>query len=513
MLGNKNKKGMPPIVYIGGVLLLGFAGTQGYQAFQDSKTGSDQIKIYGNTNNQLVLLGDSFSGYSTLRSTTFANRITKEDFGIRYQNELDQAQRAKKLGKDADLIVTTLDQFLTHRPDGKIVGLIDKTVGADAVILNTVKFPNLKSLNDIQKIKASNPGLKIVYSAGTPSEYLAHLLDVKFDKLSLSTFDVAKVEDSSQAYQKLKSDPSVAIAVLWEPDVSRAQQDGNTVVLSSKDVPDSIIDVIVASNKLISEKPEQLKSFLTSYYRHTDSLIGNANTLSTQIASDSGLSTQDAGKVASGIDFFSSIKTAKWFSDGMLKKRIQATNAILTLSGQSTGSISDVSALYNASFIKEAVAITRQAMETIKATDPGLATALSGEKTTAALSMTRQQLQSAKSIGNLNVKGVVSFGTGSATLTNEGRLTLDKLAEELADFSQSTTALNIVGHTSKVGPAALNQTLSEQRAQVVASYLKSRGLKLAIASQGMGFSQTLSGIDPDSAKNQRTEVQLKRIGG
>jgi OmpA-OmpF porin, OOP family len=96
MLGNKNKKGMPPIVYIGGVLLLGFAGTQGYRAFQDSKTGLDQIKIYGNTNNQLVLLGDSFSGYSTLRSATFASRIAKEDFGIRYQNELDQAQRAKR---------------------------------------------------------------------------------------------------------------------------------------------------------------------------------------------------------------------------------------------------------------------------------------------------------------------------------------------------------------------------------------------------------------------------------
>ena len=107
----------------------------------------------------------------------------------------------------------------------------------------------------------------------------------------------------------------------------------------------------------------------------------------------------------------------------------------------------------------------------------------------------------------------MSFATGSATLTTEGKQTLDQLAHELGDFSPVTTALNIVGHTSRTGSAAINQSLSQQRAQVVADYLKSRGVDLQIAVQGMGFNQPLPGIDPSNSQNQRTEIQLKRIGG
>jgi outer membrane protein OmpA-like peptidoglycan-associated protein len=50
---------------------------------------------------------------------------------------LDQGQ--------ADLLVTTLDQFIKQQPKGKIVALIDRTIGADAVVLNTQKYPQLKS--------------------------------------------------------------------------------------------------------------------------------------------------------------------------------------------------------------------------------------------------------------------------------------------------------------------------------------------------------------------------------
>ena len=60
------------------------------------------------------------------------------------------AQKSCILGNN--LIVTSLDQYLTHQPQGKIVALIDRTVGADAVVLNSERYPQLKSLIDLDKL-------------------------------------------------------------------------------------------------------------------------------------------------------------------------------------------------------------------------------------------------------------------------------------------------------------------------------------------------------------------------
>jgi outer membrane protein OmpA-like peptidoglycan-associated protein len=52
----------------------------------------------------------------------------------------------------------------------------------------------------------------------------------------------------------------------------------------------------------------------------------------------------------------------------------------------------------------------------------------------------------------------------------------------------------------------LNQQLSQQRAEIVASYLRLQGLKHSIKAEGKGFSQPLPGIPPSDHRNQRTEI-------
>lgn len=134
---------------------------------------------------QLTLLGDTFSGYSTFRNEAFNATLQEAGIEIDYADEFDQALRAEQLGKgNADLIVTTLDQYLQQQPQGKIVGLLDRTVGADAVVLNSKKYPALGSLLDLDKIRDQAGGqLSIAYAADTPSEYLALVLDTRFDTL------------------------------------------------------------------------------------------------------------------------------------------------------------------------------------------------------------------------------------------------------------------------------------------------------------------------------------------
>ncbi|PZD72316.1 Outer membrane protein A [Acaryochloris thomasi RCC1774] len=511
------RKGLPPIAYISVALLVG-TGYFGLNLINQGESAPlAQVQAYGNEERQLTVLGDTFSGYSTLRAGPFAAKVTKAELGIQYQDEFDQAARAKALGGRADIIVTTLDQYLKHQPKGRIVGLIDKTVGADAVVLNTPQYPDLKSLSDVAKVRASvSAPLKLVYSAGTPSEYLAKLLDLKFEGLSLSDFEVVEVEESTQAYELLRSDEQVAIAILWEPFVSKARQEGNTVVLSSSDVPDAIIDVIVASDQLIKSRPDDLSQFLTLYYQHTDQLIRDSGVLSQQIGDDGDLSTDDAASVASGIDFFTALESNQWMNAGTLEKRIETTSAVLSLTGEVTDMIKSPQTLYTRDFIAQAVKNTKQVVASISATDPELAKVLQGQKsstTKAKAKVTPQQIQAAPKVGNFKVRGEVKFATGSASLTGEGQSTLTALAKEINEFNPVTIAINVVGHTSKTGSTTTNQALSQQRAQVVANYLRSSDVQPTLVAEGKGFSEPLLGIDPASPEQQRTEIQLRRVGG
>lgn len=510
------RKKVPPIAYIGAAVLIGgWSYVNLHMIHQDKNASLAQIQVYGNESRQLTVLGDTFSGYSTLRAAPFATKVTQADLGIRYQDEFDQAARAKALGNQADLIVTTLDQYLQHQPKGRIVGLIDKTVGADAVVLNTRQYPDLKSLNDIAKVRATAAApLRLVYSAGTPSEYLAKLLDLKFEGLSLSDFEVVEVEESTQAYDLLRSDEQVAIAILWEPFVSKARKNGNTVVLSSSDVPDAIIDVIVASDRLIKSRPDDLSEFLTLYYQHTDQLIRDAGALNQQISKDGNLSPHDATSVAHGIDFFTALESNQWMSTGTLEQRIEATSAVLSLTGDVPELNQRPSQLYTRDFITQAANNTKQAIASIAATDPELAKVLQGKQSsTAKVNVTQQQIQAAPRVGNFKVRGAVKFATGSAALTGDSQATLKALAKEINEFNPSTIAVNVVGHTSKTGSAATNQILSQRRSQVVAKYLRSQGVRPQLVAEGKGFSNPLSGIDPASPEQQRTEIQLRRVGG
>ena len=216
---------------------------------------------------QLTLLGDTFSGYSTFRNADFQSVLKESGIEINYDNEFDQTLRAERLKSgEADLIVTTLDQFLQQQPKGKIVGLLDRTVGADAVVLNTKRYPGLKSLLDveeeIQKAQQKGETLSITYATNTPSEYLAMVLDAQFDAFELSDFELMPTADASEAWDLLQNSTSnVAIAVLWEPYVTQAQQQGYSVVLSSGDVPNTIVDVIVASDELIASNPGVVSRF------------------------------------------------------------------------------------------------------------------------------------------------------------------------------------------------------------------------------------------------------------
>ncbi|PZD72562.1 Outer membrane protein A [Acaryochloris thomasi RCC1774] len=468
---------------------------------------------------ELTLLGDTFSGYSTFRNGAFQSALEESGTTLNYEDEFDQSARAAALGNGkADFLVTTLDQFLRHKPKGKIVGMIDNTIGADAAVLNNKKYPQLKSLLDLKKLvdeaKAKGQKPSIVYAVDTPSEYLALVLDTKFDTFNLSDFDLIEVADASDAWAVMQ-EPSknVAIAILWEPFVTQAREQGYTVVLSSRDTPKSIVDVLVASDRVIQSQPEQVSNLLETYYRRIDTNMRSAAELQQQIAEDGDLAPEDAAAVLDGIDFFTAAESKTWMEKGTLTQRINAIASVLVLSGQLDAVPAEPQKLYNPEPLAKAAKNTQTLISLIRADDPELAAklegAVAGQGSPQAAVSTRQ-IQDAPNIGNLDVQQV-RFEFASTQLADNGTQVLDQLAAEISEFNPETVAVRVIGHTSKTGDPETNKIISQQRADVVAQYLKNKGLKQNISAEGKGFSEPLPNISPDDPQNQRTEIRLVRI--
>lgn len=492
-------------------LLLG-----GSYFFWRNRISSDRsFQFLGQGSTAITVLGDTFSGYSTFRSAEFQQALKEVQTEVRYENELNQVKRVQRLNEGkADLIVTTLDQFLKQKPQGKIVGLIDSTVGGDAVVLNTKKYPNLKSLQAlnqlVQQKRSQNQQLSMTFAGDTPSEYLALLLSTKFEAFKLLDFQTIKVADAVDAWQQLQSNPNVAVAVLWEPFVTQARQQGYTVILSSEDTPGAIVDAIVAADRLVQSQPEKISTFLEAYYRLMDTYTSDRSLLKNQIAKDGKLSSHDAIAVLQGIDFFTAIEAKNWMSDGTLEEKINSTAAVLTLTGRMQQVPQTTRNLFTSQFLESAASNTQKLIDSIHKERPELVNKLTGKDAANATNSEVNPRQISTDIGNLAVKEAIDFQFGTAELTPKGKQTLNKLADKISQFNSQTVAVRVIGHTSRKGLIDANQKLSQQRAQAVVNYFKQHGLQHKMIAEGKGFSQLISGISPYDPRNQRTEIQLMR---
>lgn len=115
------------------------------------------------------------------------------------------------------------------------------------------------------------------------------------------------------------------------------------------------------------------------------------------------------------------------------------------------------------------------------------------------------RMRAPKDVGHANLE--IAFQEGSATLTDQGKATVDTFARALQAPSMAAKRFMIGGHTSAVGSRAFNQDLSERRAQAVVDYLVTKGAtRSQFDAKGFGFDKPLPGTAPRSPANRRVEV-------
>jgi len=109
----------------------------------------------------------------------------------------------------------------------------------------------------------------------------------------------------------------------------------------------------------------------------------------------------------------------------------------------------------------------------------------------------------------LNMPGNVTFRSDSSSINAGFYQVLDSVAIILKEYSD--TSITVVGHTDSVGDAQYNQGLSEQRAQSVASYLRSQGIlgqRFNVMGAGEQSPVASNSTREGRAQNRRVEITL-----
>lgn len=148
----------------------------------------------------------------------------------------------------------------TAETQGTIIGTIDVSLGGDGVVADG-------SIGSVAELE----GKVVAVEPNVPARLLLQLA-LKEAGLSLEDLEVRDIASADAI--AVFADPQVAAVGTYEPTLSQAvkasNKDGARVLLSSRDYPGLITDVIVARTDDLRENPEMFRKFLRGIYRAID---------------------------------------------------------------------------------------------------------------------------------------------------------------------------------------------------------------------------------------------------
>lgn len=104
-------------------------------------------------------------------------------------------------------------------------------------------------------------------------------------------------------------------------------------------------------------------------------------------------------------------------------------------------------------------------------------------------------------------ENAVRFDTNKSTLTAAAKANLDKLVPVFQNYAD--TDIIIYGYTDSSGKVEYNQTLSEQRAASVKSYLSGKGLNTSrFTTTGLGIADPIATNETAEGKSQNRRVEF-----
>lgn len=143
---------------------------------------------------------------------------------------------------------------------GVIIGTIDESLGGDGVIVDGT----IKSVADMK-------GKTVAVEPNIPARLLLQL-ELKKADLTLNDVEIKQIATADTI--AVFSDPSIPIVGTFEPFMSQTLKnlpDRNPrILISSKDYPGVVIDIITARKDDLAANPEKYQKFLRGIYKAID---------------------------------------------------------------------------------------------------------------------------------------------------------------------------------------------------------------------------------------------------
>jgi len=421
---------------------------------------------------------DNWVGYIPLCSSHMKKTMRRRGYILECINDnANYKERFSNIKNGKyDFAVATVDSYIINASKmnfpGTIISVIDESKGGDAIVAWE------SSADSIEDLKKSND-LKIAFTPDSPSSYLLKAVGSHFDvpMFKQRSGFWQKETDGSSAALNLFLKKKVDMAVLWEPDVSKAlSKKGVKKILGTEDTSKLIVDILIANRSISKNKPELIEALLENYFKTLKFYRGDEESLIKEIKRQSDVNTEQAKKLLHSVSWASLADNGlSWFgiayadqpaNEGLVET-IESTIDILSDSGDFSSNPLPEHNPYritNSSFIADLYE---------KAMNIGF-----GNKNTVVQddSLTREfkalstnSWKSLKEIGTLKVRPI-SFQSGTSVLSDEGKEELDKALQQLEHYPNFRVVIK--GHTGLRGDKKINLSLSHDRAKSVASYME-----------------------------------------
>lgn len=416
---------------------------------------------------------DSFSGYSVLRSKEFSEELGYKRIKLNLVDDgANYSERLKKLQSgEIQMAAFTVDALIKTCANANdlpatIVGIIDETRGADAIVAYKSAFSNVDDLN--------NKDLKFVLTPDSPSETLARVVMANFNLSSIAKDPFVKVKDAEEVYKLYrKAQPNdKTVFVLWEPYVSKILENPNThKIIDSSNFKGYIVDVIVVNRNFLFSNKQFVQEFVKCYFKSNYAFRTKMMDLVIEDAKQQGtpVSPKQAEALVSGIWWKNTQENYCHF--GLKRGNVQHIEDIITNITRvliKTGGINKdptdnkPNLLYHSDLLAE---IDKSNFH------PGVE---SVKNDLAELPpLTEGQWKGLQPVGKLEIKQLV-FGRGTDTLTEESKQTLEELVGSLKTFPQYYVIIK--GNATKIGDVEANKALASSRAKAAEVYLVEKGI-------------------------------------
>ena len=233
--------------------------------------------------------------------------------------------------------------FAADAVNGEVVVLVnDNSAGNDKIIV-------AEDINTITDLK----GRTVALEEGVVDDFL---LTLALEEKGMSRDDVEikgmDTGDAAAAFAAGKVDAVGAFPPFW---LTALKREGSKELISSKEFPGAIPDLLVVSQTLIDEKPEQVQALVNSWFDIRDFMQKNPEKADEIMAERAGVSVEEFEQFKEGTQFFTVEDNLEAFSPGDSMKHMPFAAKKMTKFMLDVGFIEegpDLDKLFDPQFVK-----------------------------------------------------------------------------------------------------------------------------------------------------------------